>query len=152
MNHFPLFQKCLRDIRWHILGYGIGLGVWAVVIVAIFPSIRDSFGDAELPEDYLRLFGVEASNFAIASNYFQAEFFSMLPVVLVIYAIVVGAGAIASEEGSGVLDIVLAQPVARRRLYVERVAAVATGGLAILALAAFGWVVALPLIGADDSV
>lgn len=151
MKH-PAFTKTLYDVRWHVVGYGVGLGIWAAVVVALFPSISRSFEGAEFPEDYLKFFGIEAANFGIASNYFQAEFFSMLPLVLVVYAIVVGTGVLAADEYNRTLELIVAQPISRGRLLVERAAAIVLGGGLILVLSSVGWTVALLFIDADETV
>ncbi len=148
----PAFRRSLHDIRWNVLGYGVGLGVWAAVIVALFPSIRESLGDVEMPEDYLQFFGIESSDFRLASNYFQAEFFSTAPVVLVVYAVVVGTGTLAGDESNRTLELILAQPISRTRLFAERATAIVLGGLLILLLTAVGWTMALLFIEADDTV
>ena len=48
----------------------------------------------------------------------------MVPLLLMIAAIGAGAGAIAGEEERGTLELLLANPLSRRRLVLEKTAAV----------------------------
>ena len=61
-----------------------------------------------------------------AAGYLGSELFSfMVPLLLLIAAVGAGARAIAGEEERGTLDLLLANPVSRRRLVLEKLAALA---------------------------
>ena len=61
----------------------------------------------------------------------------MVPLLLIVAAIGVGARALAGEEEKGTLDLLLAQPVSRRRVALEKLAAL---GAEIATLGAVLWV------------
>ena len=62
------------------------------------------------------------------------------------YAVIQGTGAVAGEEGSGTLDLLLAQPVARRDVLVQKVAATCLGSVLMVAIGAGGFFVSVPFV------
>ena len=142
----PLLRKTLHDLRWHIVGYGGGLGMLAALYVVLYPAFAGTFADFELPEAYSAFIG-DVSDLAAPRGFFQIEFFSFwMPLLVAVYAVVVSTGLLAGDEQRGTLEMMLAQPVSRRRLFVERVAAFAIGATLICALASLGFVVSAPFI------
>lgn len=79
----------------------------AVITLLFYPFVRDTPLLDELtewmPEVLLRAF--------------------VVPLVLLAYAIVEGTGAIVGEEERGTLDLLLSNPLTRRRVVVEKFAA-----------------------------
>jgi ABC-2 type transport system permease protein len=91
----------------------------------MFPSIRNrpEFEDLldKYPKELLAFFG-GAGDLDVTSpvGYLRVELMSfMAPVLALVLAIGTGAGALAGEEESGRLELVLAQPVSRRRVVAE---------------------------------
>jgi len=71
--------------------------------------------------------------------------------LLITVAIIGGTGAFAGEEGAGTLDLLLAQPVSRRRLVLEKSAALSLA-IAIAAIASFpGYVLGCLFVDFDLS-
>lgn len=126
-----IFAKALRDRRRGLLGWSAGLAGLTGLIFLYWPSVR---GDRELdrfvqrlPEAVRALTG--HGSFAEPAGYLNAELFSlMIPLLLLVVAIGMGARAIAGEEERGTLELLLSAPVARRRVLAEKVAA----GLVVL--------------------
>ena len=88
-----------------------------------------------------------------AGGYLDAELFTfMLPLLLLVYAIGAGSRAIAGEEESGTLDLLLAHPLSRRRLLAEKLGAMAVEVGVIAAVLAAVVVVAAQLVSMDVSV
>lgn len=121
--------RALRDHRRSLVAWSIGIALYVTMIVAVWPSIRDSADLTKAFQDYpdalKQLFGGEASfDFSTASGFLNAELYSlMFPLLLSVFAIGFGAGVLAGEEELGLLDLVLAQPVARHRVVLEKGAA-----------------------------
>lgn len=145
-----LFFKTLRDLRWPVFWYGIGLALIAAVVVYIYPTYRDQFADFEIPEA-LRPFLGEGADYASPKGFLSAEFFSWAPILVVIFAIMQGTNLLGGEEASGTIDILLAQPISRRRLLLEKMAAFALGSLGIAVLTCAGWFLSLPFVDIDIS-
>jgi beta-exotoxin I transport system permease protein len=134
--------KSLRDGRRAFAWWSVGLVGLVAMIVSVYPSIRDNPGLNKLIEDYPEAlkgfiaFGGEV-DYASAAGYLGSELFSlMIPLLFLVAAIANGAGAIAGEEERGTLELLLANPVSRRRIVVEKAAALS---VELVALGAVLW-------------
>jgi ABC-2 type transport system permease protein len=121
-----VFFKTLRDQRFSLLFWGIGLIAIAIIYAVIYPSISSMEAMnqylEELPEGLMEMFtGGEVIDYTSPVGYFNTELFSfMAPLIFLIFCIGFGTGAIAGEEEKGTLDFLLANPVPRWRVVVEK--------------------------------
>ena len=132
-----VFLKTLWERRHGLLFWSLGVGLLVVAVLSAWPSVHDEY--AKLVENYpqglLAFLGVDKAGLGSAAGYLQAELFGlMVPLMLVGYAIAAGSAAIAGEEERGTLDLLLAQPVSRTRVMLQKFAAVVTA-LAVLSTA-----------------
>jgi ABC-2 type transport system permease protein len=122
------YGKWLFDSRRSILGWTIAIAGVGGMYAAFWPFIDNPSMRAAL-EAYPEVI-LEAMNFqdvATAAGYLSASVYGLVVGVLVlVYAVGSGARAIAGDEESGTLDLVLAHPIPRRRLALERFGAIAT--------------------------
>jgi ABC-2 type transport system permease protein len=139
--------KALSELRWQVLWYGLGLALMAMLVVYIYPSYHAQLADFEVPEALRAIIG--NVDYTTGAGFLSAEFFSWIPIILVIFAITSGTAALAGEEANGTLDLLLAQPIRRKRLLLEKTAALvtATGGIAVICYA--GWLVSVPFVDID---
>jgi ABC-2 type transport system permease protein len=144
---FSVFFKTLRDLRWQVLGYGIGLALMAALVVSVYPSYKDQLADFEVPEALQGLTG--DIDYASPEGFLSAEFVSWVPIVTLIFAIMAGTSALAGEEANGTLDLLLSQPISRRRLASEKMAGILVATAAITGIACFGWVASVPFVDID---
>jgi len=123
------FTKTLRDLRRALGWWALGTTALSAFIVAVYPSVRDNPELNKMVDDYpdalKAFFGLgQDVDYTSAVGYLNSELFSfMLPLLLLVAAIGAGARATAGEEERGTLDLLLANPVSRRRLVLEKVAA-----------------------------
>jgi ABC-2 type transport system permease protein len=154
VSRLVLARRLARDHRRGTVGWAAGIAVLVAVIVWAYPSISGSGGYAELLESYPEalkaMFGLAGGgDLASGGGYLHAELFSlMLPLLLIIEAVALSTDAVAGEEERHVLDLVLAHPVRRGRLVLERAASVAAitaslGVAAWLTMVVVGWSVGL---------
>lgn len=134
--------KSLWDQRRSLVWWSVGFVAVVLLLVLIYPSIRD-LAELEvfidnLPEALRNLMlGAGAADFLSPTGFLNSRFFAFLaPGMLLVYAISTGAGAIAGEEERGTLEVLLAAPIARWRVVVEKFAAL-TGGVVLLVLVSF---------------
>jgi ABC-2 type transport system permease protein len=139
-----VYAKTLRDHWKGILGWGLGLAAITALEVAIYPSIRERADEmnklvANYPEAFKAMFGLD--DFTSGAGFMQAELFSLLvPLALIALAVSFGAGATAGEEERKTVDLLLAAPVTRGRVVVEKFLALVTGTVLVgLALVAALW-------------
>ena len=132
--------RLLRDRRRSTGWWALGLLVLVLLTVSLYPSVREqpSVDEivADLPEAVRTLIGYQADvPLTSPAGYLQGRLFSTLaPVVLIVFGIGAGAQAMGGSEQAGTLEPLLANPVTRSRVLLERYAAT----LALLAgLSAF---------------
>ncbi len=150
--------RLLRDRRRSLLWWSVGIVGLVLFTVALFPSLKGetSLNDVvdQMPEALRSMFGIDkAIPLSSAPGYLQGRLFgSLLPLLLLVFGIGLGARAIAGSEQDGTLELLLANPVTRRSVVVERyLALVAMLGVLTAVLAVSLVVLALPF-GALDGV
>ena len=123
------FLKTLRDARRAIAWWTLGLIAMTALMVAVYPSVRDNPDLNKMVEDYPDAFKAflglgENVDYTSPAGYLNSELFSfMVPLLLLVAAIGAGARATAGEEERGTLDLLLANPISRRRLVLDKLAA-----------------------------
>ena len=135
------FLKGLRDQARPLLMWAIGVAFYVALLMAIYPSIRGSASALQgyisnLPAAVKAAF-LGSGDFSSPVGYVNTELLSWLaPIVLIAFAIAVAARSLAGEEESGTLSLLLANTVGRRRLVLQKYAAM----LVVVAVlgAAFG--------------
>lgn len=133
MSATVLARKAFSDARVTVIGGGLLSFGMALLYVVIFPSVKDSLDQMELP-DYMENLAGAAGSYSTPAGYLSGEFFTLVPIVLIIFGIVAGTAATAGEESAGTLDLLLAQPISRRSVVLEK-AAGACGAVTLALLA-----------------
>lgn len=78
-------------------------------------------------------------------------YFSMMPVIAGVFAILAGAGLLAADEEKGVLDLVLTYPISRTRLFWARLLSLSTGLTIVMIAGWLGWYLPSPRTSMDLS-
>ena len=133
-----LLAQALKERRYSILGWIAGTLALGSLVVAIYPTIRDSEPFQELlrraPRGIMALVGIDPRIITTGIGFVQAQLYTVVaPVVALSFAIQAGASATASEEESGTADLLFSLPVQRYRVILARFAALALLTLAIVA-------------------
>jgi ABC-2 type transport system permease protein len=132
-----VFGKTIHDRRHGLLWWSVGIGGLTVVTLSVWPSVRDEYQKLvqNYPQALLAFFGIEKGGLGSAAGYLQAELFSlMLPLMLIAYMIAASSAATAGEQEAGTLEFLLAQPVSRRRVLLEKYLGLCAS-LAVISLA-----------------
>ncbi|GAA3008702.1 ABC transporter permease subunit [Streptosporangium longisporum] len=147
-----LTSKSLRDNRRALIGWTAGIGAFFTLYLSFYPNVADNpglYGDVALtkfPGAMRDLMGGLEGGFTSGSGYLQALVYQLFgPLLFIMCAAVLGNRAIARPEESGTLELTLTLPVTRRRLLLERFAALA---LSLLGVAAVTLVIVLVLSAA----
>lgn len=149
MPRARIFAKTLRDVRWQVFWYGIGLASMAALIVFIYPAYADQLADFELPEAFRAFFG--EAEWASPEGFLGTEFFgNWVPALMAVFGIMQGTNAVAGEEVNGTMDVLLAQPVRRSRLLIEKLAAFIVAAFLILTIINIGWLLSIPFVEEMD--
>lgn len=110
------------------LALGVGIGAFALLVVSIFPSLQvagESFeAIAEsLPEVFQEGFALES--YSTIEGFLATEVYQFVWILMLgLYIAYVAAGLVASDVETGRIDLLLATPVSRKRVVVEKYAAV----------------------------
>jgi ABC-2 type transport system permease protein len=132
-----LLRHTLRLARKTTVWWVTGIALFLVINIATWPAIEGQAGYDDLlddmPDAMLALFGIEKGlSITSPAGFLISQVFGfMLPLM------------------QHTLDLLLAQPITRRRLYLEKLAAVA---IVIVTVGASTWVVlavACPIVGLD---
>jgi beta-exotoxin I transport system permease protein len=143
-----IWLKMLHD-QWRMLAIWTALaGLLAGFYLSLYPSI----GAVEemrnllesMPPELRAMFASESVDISTPAGYLNIELFAfILPLVVMAVTLVGGGGATAGEEERGTLELLLANPVPRWRIVVEKAigigilsAVVCAGVWASLAVAA----------------
>lgn len=150
MSRFPISAKTLRDYRTSFVSAGVVLLLMAVFAISIYPSYSEGLEGLELPSGLEGFLG-EAESITSPEGFISAEFFSWIPLLLIVIAVIAGTGITAGDEAAGTLELLLAQPVSRRRVLLERSAG-AAAGVILAALAGMpGFIVTKLIVDFDVS-
>lgn len=149
-----VFGKTLWDQRRAILAWSIGIAAVGVMYSAFYPTLNSpemaEFMDA-YPQAIMDAMGI--TDLASPEGYLGGTTYGILgPILMLIFGASLGARAIAGEEENGRLDVLLAHPVTRSRVVVERAAAmlvalVVAGAVLLLGMAAMAGVADFASIG-----
>jgi len=106
------------------LAFALLLGLFALLIIYIFPTIAESSADIDafiesLPESFREGFGAET--YTTIEGFVAAELYQTVWVLLLgLYMAYAGGGLLADDIESGRLYLVLATPIARKRVAFEK--------------------------------
>ncbi|MDS1272571.1 ABC transporter permease subunit [Lipingzhangella sp. LS1_29] len=122
-----LLRKALRDDRRAILGWTVGVAAFLLVYLPFYSEFAEDTAGAEemlevIPEGMRTAMGMQ--ELFTGAGFLESMVFNLYgPLLLVVYAVVLGNRAIAVPEESGRLDQLLALPISRQRYVHERLAA-----------------------------
>lgn len=123
-----IFLETLRRSWRQILYWGIGLGFLGFYVIAIVSDVEslEQMGEmlGAFPPALLQAFGVSNIELLTSGEGFVASvYFSYLLIILAVFAIMAGMSITANEEDEGIMDIMLALPISRAQIMLEKFAA-----------------------------
>jgi len=143
-----ILRDSLARARGQILVWGLALGLLGALFGTFYDTLQAQREGYEalmrgMPPEMLAFFGGVVDMFSPV-GYLGLYFYSYMPVVAGIYAILAGSGIVAADEEAGRLDLLLAQPVRRVTFLAARILAFALTLVAILALTWIGFAASAP--------
>jgi ABC-2 type transport system permease protein len=117
----------LMKNRGKVLGWGLTLAVLGGYLVSFYSTVADQQEQLQnliesYPPELMAFFGGTNELFT-PSGFLHIEFFSYMPIVLGIYAVLAGSGLFSSAEEKGTLNLVLSHPISRSQLFWGRLLA-----------------------------
>lgn len=133
-----VFAKTAYDQRRSLLGWVAAIVLLVLMYAGIWPSIRDQPSMTDflntMPEAFRSLFASSGADMSTPVGYIQIEFMSFIgPTLVIVYAVAQGSRAVAGEEDRRTMDLLLAEPVSRSRVLLEKAAAMVAGTVVLAA-------------------
>lgn len=136
-NTGEVFAETLRRSWKTMVYWGIGVGLLVFVNVIAVPDVSTlqqmSALLESMPPILLQAFGASDMEFmATPEGYMALQFFGLALMIFGAYAITAGLNVTANDEDRGVMDLVMAAPLPRWRLVLEKLIAFALISIGML--------------------
>ncbi|WP_084760185.1 ABC transporter permease subunit [Nocardia mangyaensis] len=127
-----VFTKTLRDSHRGLLGWTAGITVAAAAYASFYPQLAaNGAAQAESLPEGLRD-ALNMNDISSAAGYLGSTVFGLIvPLLAMFFGAAVGARVSAADEESGTLDLLLAHPITRTSLIVQRFAALVAAATGI---------------------
>jgi ABC-2 type transport system permease protein len=141
-----VFTKTLWDARRSLLSWAVAIGAVAAMYAAFWPTVNTPEMQQAMrnyPEGVLEAFNY--NDLTSPAGYLGSSVYGLLiPLLVTVLAIAWGTRAVAGDEEAGTLDLLLAHPVGRTRLALQRFAAL---GAALAVVGVVLWLAMLAIAG-----
>lgn len=114
--------------RRSVIGYTVGMALYALVVVALYPAFKSSTSLDSLVTSNstaAALFGVTGS-LSSSSGWLNGNIYAnFFPLLMLLVTVGYGAAALAGQDEEGTLCLIAALPIRRMRIVLQKVGAVA---------------------------
>ncbi|WP_433203957.1 ABC transporter permease subunit [Nocardia sp. CA-107356] len=118
-----VFTQTLKEQRRSLIGWSIGFAIVPLMYLPSYQSLKEQ-GSLDIKQNKM-YDAMGVSDFASASGYLNSTVYSLMGLLLMlIFAVTLASRSVAQEE-NGMLDLLLAQPINRVHLLLQRFAALA---------------------------
>ena len=141
---FAEFKHTLRRLRGQMMGWGIGLALYGLMMVSLFDSIANIEGFEELiasyPPELLAFFG-DMMAITTPKGYIDIYYFSYMTLIVGIFVVGASASLLLGDEEKGILDLVMAHPISRTALFWGRWLGFVAATAVILLVGWLSWLI-----------
>jgi ABC-2 type transport system permease protein len=123
-----VWTKSIYERRWALLAWCLGIGATALLTMSFYPSFNQQGIDQivnSVPDSLKSLIGSADSFKTIPGFIAQQIYGPQIPIFIIVMAIVLFNGVSGVEEERGTLQTLLAQPISRTSVYMQKILAVA---------------------------
>lgn len=122
-----VFVRFLRDHARGLAGWSLAVAAVTAMYSAFWPTMADT---TDLMRQYMDAMPAMAeamgwNDLTSPEGYIDGTVLLLVPILMMVAAIGIGARAVAGDEEEGTLELIMASPVGRTRLLVQRFAATA---------------------------
>ena len=148
-----VFLKSLRDQRRSFTWWAIGLVALTMLTVLFYPSLGDAPELNELLGDedsIMRAFVGDITDLTSPEGFLNSQlYFLLVPLLLIVFAVSGGSGAIAGEEEKGTLDLLFSHPLRRSSVVLQKAGAMIISTLALAAVIGITVVIGALIVDMD---
>ena len=124
----------LRVRRGAMVGWALGLGLFLSLYTTIYRFLPAEVREMDVRAlAFLNSLGIET--FATFEGFILGTAFNFAPLLVGLFGVIIGVGALAGEEDEGMLELLAALPVSRVRLLLAKAAALFIAALVVMAVA-----------------
>ena len=129
----------VRLRRRSVIGYSLGMALYTLVVVALYPSFKSSNSLDKLIENdptISALFGITGP-LSTSGGWLNGNIYAnFLPLLMLILTLGYGASSLAGQNEDGTLGLVVTLPVRRATIVVEKIAAMVLQAVVLAAAVA----------------
>lgn len=137
-----LVRRTLREYRRAVIGWAVGIGAFVAIYTGYYAQIKNNpnlLKPDSVPKGMRDFMGV--ADFTSAVGYLEGSVYGLLgPLLLIMFAAMLGTRGVAGPEENGVLDLLMCNPIGRRRFIVERFSAFA---VLVIGVCLLPWILVL---------
>lgn len=113
-----VLTKTLYEKRWSTYIWFGAYIFFTVLIVLLFPVLRDAFGESlkDVPESMQKLLG-NAEDYQSLSGFVDIQVIGQMVFLTIIHGVLLGTALLAGDENNGTLQTLLAHPVSRSKIF-----------------------------------
>jgi len=126
-----LLRHELRVRRGSFIGWALGLAFFCSIYTLIYPNLPAEVREID-PRALALLESIGIQTFATYEGFILGTLFNFLPLLVGLFGVVVGAGALGGEEDDGTLELLAALPVSRVQLVLVKTLALAIGAALVI--------------------
>jgi len=118
-----VLSKTLYEKRWMMIAWGISMIALSALTMALYPSFSQLGADEfvnSVPESLRSLIGSVESFKSIPGYVAQQIYGPQIPIMTIILAVILYIGIGVGEEDRGTLQTLMAQPITRTQIYLQK--------------------------------
>lgn len=137
--HAQITRLDVAAKRRSLLAYSVGMAVYTLIVVALYPAFKDSASLDKLIHDDptgAALFGVTGT-ISSSDGWLNGNIYAnFLPLVMLLVTVAYGAAALAGQDEDGTLSMIATLPIRRDVVVLEKAAAMAVQAVILAAAVA----------------
>jgi hypothetical protein len=122
------YLKTLFEKRWVILWWFIAILITNILILQIFPPMREAFANmkANLPPSLEVWLGADGGIWSSIRGFINLEIMGQMATVMIVFGILFSLSILPAEESSGFLLTQMSRPIRRGSLFIQKGLALVT--------------------------
>jgi ABC-2 type transport system permease protein len=141
---FTEFKHTLRRLRGSIIGWGIGIFSYGLLMASFYSAMQGMEDFTELLENYpqeMLAFFPSISEIMTPQGYMDTYYFAYMTLIIGIFSVAAGGNLLVADEEKGILDLLIAYPVSRSGFFLGRLAGYLVATAVILIISWLGWLI-----------